>query len=84
MVCGPSTPHLGELVGEMQEAAAEAQLDRHETTVWCGDAVDFLGAEGVVVEGGGLLGAVDDDVRSDRHAISLSFERPRRLGRSCL
>ena len=37
-----------------------------------GIRLELLGAEGVAVEGGGALGALDDDVRSDRHARNAS------------
>ena len=62
---------LGELVGQMHEAVADAQLDRHQPPVGRGDPAELLGAEGVAVEGGSALGALNDDVRSDLHRASV-------------
>jgi hypothetical protein len=70
MVCGPSTPHLGELVGEMQEAAADAQLDRHKTTVWGGDAVDFLACRRIVSPAAGPI--VEENAADDLTSLTRS------------
>ena len=72
IVGGGEHAHLGELVGEMHEAVADAQLDRHQPPVGRGDPAELLGAEGVAVEGGGALGALNDDVRGDLHRASVA------------
>jgi hypothetical protein len=59
---------LRELVGDVQDVAADAQLQRHETPVGRRDTADLLGAERVTVELAGALGALDDDVSSKSHA----------------
>jgi hypothetical protein len=64
-------PHLRELVGEVQHAVTDAELDRHQPSVGRRNPVDLFGAEGVPVEGGGALGALDDDVRGDDHRATV-------------
>src|SRR4051812_10454696 len=65
-------PELRKLVGEMHGPAREAQGDRHQAPVGRGDPAGLLGPEGLAVEGGGALGALDDEVWRDRHAHTVS------------
>jgi AraC-like DNA-binding protein len=67
---------LWELVGEVDSAVVEAQLDGHQASVRRGDSVDLFGAEGITVERGGALGALDHEVRSDGHASTVSTPAP--------
>jgi len=64
-------PHLWELVGYVEEAVTDAQLDRHESAVRRRDPLDLLGAECVSVEGGSAVGALNDYVCGDRHAVKV-------------
>ena len=70
-------PHLGELIRQVQQPAADAQPDRHQPPAGDRDPVEFLGAEGVPVESGSAVGALDNDMRGDRHDATVGT--PRRL-----
>lgn len=63
--------HLRKLVGQVEKAVADAQLNRHEPAVRGRDALDLLGAERFPVEGRGALGALNDNVCGDRHACTV-------------
>jgi hypothetical protein len=71
-------PHLGELVRNVQLGVPDPQLDRHQPSIGDGDPAEFLGAEGVAVERDGALGALDNDVCSDRHGSERRNVRGRR------
>jgi hypothetical protein len=49
----------------MHEAVADAQLNRHQPPVGCGYPAELLRVEGLAVERGSALGALNDDVGSD-------------------
>ena len=63
-------PHLWKLVGHVEEAVIDAQLNRHEPAIRSRDPLDLFGAERVAVEGGSAVGALNDDVCGDRHAAT--------------
>jgi hypothetical protein len=65
-------PHLGELISDVQQAVANPQLDRHQPSIRNGDPAHLLGAKGVSVESDSALGALNDNVRSDRHEQSVA------------
>jgi hypothetical protein len=77
---------LGELVREMQPPVTDPEHNRHQSPVGRRDSADLLGAESITVEGGGALGARDNDVWCDRHEAdrtgfgSAGLERCCRLG----
>jgi hypothetical protein len=75
--------HFGELVGDVKHAVADSQLHRHEPSVRRGYPFDLLRAEGITVEGGGALSALDDDVWCDGHAAKVRFASSARIERSC-
>src|SRR5579859_3032187 len=61
-------PQLGKLVRQVQQAAADPELDRHQPPVRYRDPAHLLGPECLGVEGCGALGALDHDVRDDWHS----------------
>jgi hypothetical protein len=70
--------HLGKLVREVQEAAADPKPYRHQPPVGQRDPIELLGAEGVPVEGSGALRALNDDVWSNGRWASVTTS-PRAL-----
>ena len=60
-------PHLRKLIRYLQDAVADAQLNRHQAPVRYRDPADLRRTERLAVEHGGTLGALNDDVRSDSH-----------------
>ena len=83
-VGGASTSHLGELVRQVQQAAADPELDRHQPPVGHRDPAHLLRPERLGVEDGGAFRALDHDVRDDWHSPTVgpcpsrAPRRPRR------
>jgi hypothetical protein len=75
--------HLRELVRDVHDVAADAQLHRHQPPVRSRNPLELLGAESIAVEVDGTVGALDDDVRSDRHTADPNQASDGALERSC-
>jgi AraC-like DNA-binding protein len=69
-------PHLGELVGEVQQAVGNPQLDRHQPSIRYGDPAYLLATKGRAIEGDSALSTSNDNVWSDRHKPSVWRRHP--------
>jgi hypothetical protein len=68
--------HLGKLVRQVYKPIADAQLNGHQSPVGGRYTVELLGAERLGVERGSSLGALNDEMRCEWHAATVSMVRP--------